>query len=91
MPAPRYRSRSLRKIFKRGPGNRTLIHYRKRKPSKAKCAKCGAILNGVPRGRPYEIRKLAKTEKRPERPYGGYLCPRCLRRLMIERARNLKL
>ena len=89
MPAPRYRSGSFKKIYKRGPGNKTLMHYRRKKPSKAKCASCGITLNGVPRGRPHEIAELSKTEKRPERPYGGYLCPKCLKRLMIERARNL--
>ncbi|AEF96048.1 50S ribosomal protein L34e [Methanotorris igneus] len=89
MPAPRYRSSSYRKVYRRVPGNRTVIHYRRKKPAKHKCAVCGNILNGVPRGRPVEIRKLAKTEKRPERPYGGYLCPKCLRRLMIQKARSM--
>ena len=89
MPAPRYKSGSYKKISRRAPGNKTVLHYRRRKPSKAKCASCGALLNGVPRGRPSEIAKLSKTEKRPERPYCGYLCPKCLKRLMIEKARNL--
>ncbi|AIJ06085.1 50S ribosomal protein L34e [Methanocaldococcus sp. 16A] len=90
MPAPRYRSRSYRRIYRRTPGGRIVIHYKRRKPNKAKCAVCGAELHGVPRGRPVEIRKLPKSQRRPERPYGGYLCPRCLKRLMIQKARNLK-
>ncbi|WP_457611700.1 50S ribosomal protein L34e [Methanocaldococcus sp.] len=89
MPAPRYKSNSYKKVYVRGPGNRTLIHYRRKKVGRAKCALCGAQLNGVPRGRQAEISKLSKTEKRPERPYGGYLCPKCLKRLMIKKGRNL--
>ncbi|ABR56705.1 Ribosomal protein L34e [Methanococcus aeolicus Nankai-3] len=89
MPAPRFKSGSFKKISKRGPGNKTLTHHRRSKVSKAKCGACGALLNGVPRGRKIEIAKLSKTEKRPERPYGGFLCPKCLKRLMIEKARNL--
>lgn len=88
MPAPRYKSRSYKKVSKRISGNKTAIHYRRKKVSKHKCATCGALLNGVPRGRPAEMSKLAKTEKRPERPFGGYLCPKCLKRAMIEKARS---
>ncbi len=81
MVRPAYRSRSRRRVYKRTPGGRTVIHYEKRKPKAARCAICGRPLGGVPRGRPVEIRKLAKTERRPERPYGGYICPDCLRKL----------
>ncbi len=81
MPRPMYRSRSWRRVQVRTPGGRTVTHYERRKPNVARCAICGKPLNGVPRGRPVEIRKLAKTERRPERPYGGYICPSCLRKL----------
>ncbi len=84
MPAPRQRSRSLRKVFVKTPGGITRVHYRKRKPSKAKCAICGKPLHGVPRERPYKIRNMAKTQKRPERPYGGVLCSSCMRKKIIE-------
>jgi len=30
---------------------------------------------------------MAKTKKRPERPYGGVLCTRCMRKTMIGKAR----
>lgn len=81
MVRPAYRSRSRRRVYKRTPGGRTVVHYEKRKPSQAKCAICGRPLNGVPRGRPVELRNMAKTEKRPERPYGGYICANCLKKL----------
>jgi large subunit ribosomal protein L34e len=81
MVRPAYRSRSRRRVYKRTPGGRTVVHYEKRKHSRAVCAICGRPLGGVPRGRPVELRKMAKTEKRPERPYGGYICSGCLRKL----------
>ena len=88
MPAPRLRSRSLRRVFRRVPGGRTTLHYKNRKPKAAKCSNCGAILKGVLRELPYRMRTLAKTKKRPERPYGGVLCSRCMRQIVIDKVRQ---
>lgn len=88
MPAPRYRSRSFRRIYRKTPGGKTVVHYKNKKPSKVRCAKCGDLLKGVPRERPYKMQNMAKTKKRPERPYGGVLCSRCMRILMIEKTRK---
>lgn len=88
MPRPRHRSRSLRRVYVRTPGGRTVIHYEKGKPSHAKCAVCGAILNSVPRLRPVELRKLPKSLRRPERMYGGVICPRCLKTLLKQAIRG---
>ena len=88
MPAPRYRSRSLRRTYKKTPGGRTVLHYEKRKPSNAQCGRCGGILKGVPRERPYKMMKMGKTKKRPERPYGGVLCSRCMREKIKEAIRK---
>jgi large subunit ribosomal protein L34e len=90
MPKPWQRSRSVRKIYVRTPGGRIVVHYERRKPKIAHCALCGRPLNGVPRGRPVEIRKLAKTERRPERPFGGVLCPECMRKIEKLRVRILE-
>jgi large subunit ribosomal protein L34e len=46
-------------------------------------------LQGIPRLRAVEIRKLPKSKKRPERPYGGYLCSECMRELFKEKARKI--
>ena len=82
MPRPHHRTRSLRKIHVRLPGGETVVHYEKRRPGPARCAICGRPLNGVPRLRPVELRKLPKTAKRPERPFGGMICHECLERLL---------
>ena len=82
MPRPMYRSRSLRRVYVRLPGGETTIHYERRKPRQAVCAICGKPLNGVPRVRSSEMKKLPLTKKRPERPYGGVLCHNCLESLI---------
>lgn len=75
---PLYRSRSLKRIYRRVPSGETVIHYEKRKNTPMRCSRCGAILAGVPI-KDRERRKLPKTAKRPERMFGGVLCSRCLR------------
>ena len=84
MPAPRLRSRSLRRVSKKLPGGRTVIHFSKKKPQQAECSGCGDALKGVPRLLPYKMRNLAKTKKRPQRPFGGVLCSSCMRKKIVE-------
>jgi len=88
MPAPRLRSRSLRKVFRKVPGGRVSVQYRRKKPSAPECSNCGAVLKGVPRELPYRMRSMAKTKKRPERPFGGVLCSKCMRLEIINRVRQ---
>ncbi|MBI2665428.1 50S ribosomal protein L34e [Candidatus Woesearchaeota archaeon] len=90
MPAGKHKSGRYRKIFVRTPGSRTVIHYRERKPSRAKCALCKGILAGVPREMSSTMRNISKSAKKPERPYGGYLCSACTKQLLIEKARGRK-
>lgn len=82
-----HKSNSLRQVFRKTPGGETVTHYRPRKPSNAKCAKCGAVLKGTPRARPVEMQNMPKTQKRPERPYGGVLCSSCMRSKIKDQAR----
>jgi len=91
MVSGKFKSRSLRRVKVTTPGNRNKIVYKQRKPSQAKCAACGAILSGVPRATKSEITNMPKTAKRPERPFGGFLCSKCLRVTMKDKARNLEL
>jgi len=87
MPEPYKRSRTLRRVKVKVPGGKTVLHYKRRKPSKAKCSKCGAVLKGIVRERPYKMKKIRKSKKRPTRPYGGSLCTKCMRKLFVEKAR----
>lgn len=90
MVRPNQRSRTLRRVNRKTPGGRTVRQFKKRKPSKPKCSKCGKILPGVPRERPYKMQRMAKTKKRPERPFGGVLCTACMRRAIIAKSRKPK-
>ncbi len=67
------------------PSDKVVVRVVRKKPKIAKCAVCGKPLHGVPREIPSRLRKLAKSEKKPNRPYGGYLCPKCMRNVMKER------
>ena len=82
MPAPRYRSRTFRRVFVKTPGGEVKLTYRKRKPSKAKCALCGAELKGIVRVRAFKLKSIAKSKKLPSRPYSN-LCSRCSRKKLI--------
>jgi len=88
MPTGRHKSRTLRRVFVRTPGAKNTLTYRKRAPSKAKCADCGAVLAGVIRARPHVMKKTSKSSKKPTRPYGGNLCSKCSRKKIIEKARS---
>lgn len=79
MTAPNKRSRTYRRSQVRMPGGENKVVYTLRKPKVAKCGNCNAVLHGAPRLRPNDLKKIAKTEKRPERPYGGVLCSSCAR------------
>ncbi|MCF7862046.1 50S ribosomal protein L34e [Candidatus Woesearchaeota archaeon] len=91
MPEPYKRSRSLRRVKKVTPGARNITHYEKRKPQIAHCGGCGRPLSGVPRERPSDLKRIPKTQRRPQRPYGGVLCTICTRQKMVKMARNIEL
>jgi large subunit ribosomal protein L34e len=79
MTAPRFRSRTFRRISKKLPGGEVVIHHEKRKPSQQKCAVCKVDLKGIPIVGVTKMRTLGISKKRPERPYGGYMCSKCTR------------
>ena len=85
MVSGKHKSRSLRRVYVRTPSGKNKIHYRKRNPGIAKCAVCGKPLHGIPRLLPSKFRNLAKTKKRPQRPYGGNLCSKCFRQKIMEK------
>jgi len=77
MVRPGLRSRSRKRVARRTPGGISRIYYVRRKYYEAHCAVCGKPLGGVPRD--YKlIRWGPKTAKRPERYFGGVVCPKCL-------------
>ncbi len=87
MARPSRRSRTLARIYKKVTKGVKLV-YKKRKPSQPHCANCDAILKGVPHERPYKMRTMNKSQKRPERMFGGVLCSKCSKREIINRNRK---
>lgn len=60
------------------PGGKKSRVVVKKKTSKHKCAVCKATLHGMPHGkRPLEVKRLRKTERRPENLLSSILCPKC--------------
>lgn len=90
MPISPQRTRTLRRVRKKTPKGKIVTHYIQRRPSKSKCAVCKNPLLGMPNLVPHKLKKLSKTQRRPERPYGGYLCPACLKKKILLENKNLK-
>jgi large subunit ribosomal protein L34e len=82
------KSRSKKLKYVKTPGGRTVVRYKDSKPLKAKCAGCGKQLAGTLRELPSKMRKIAKTKKRPQRPFGGVLCSSCMREKLKKEARK---
>ncbi len=89
MVAPRFRSRRFRRVHVKTPGGSVKLHHERRRPGKPQCADCGKYLKGVIRGIISKVRKTSKTQRRPERPYGGVLCSKCMRKLIVIKARSM--
>jgi len=88
MVSGKFKSRTKRRVKKRTPSGKVKTVYLKRKPQPAKCANCKAILKGVPRKTPSKLKSIPKTQRRPERPYGGNLCSKCMRAKIISKTRK---
>lgn len=86
MVSGKHKSRTYRRVKVKLTTSVT-VHYRKRKPKLASCGSCKKPLKGVARGRPYKIKKMNKTQRRPKRPYGGVLCSKCMREKIKEQLR----
>lgn len=82
---------SVVKVKVRTPSGRLALHEKWKKANAAKCAICGKELQAIPRLRAAELRKLPKSKKRPERPFGGYLCSKCMREFFREKVRKFVL
>jgi large subunit ribosomal protein L34e len=87
MPAPRFRSRSLRRLQVKMPGGKVKRVYLARKPGRPKCAECGSELHGIPRLSRVEAKNMPKSKKSTARPYGGFLCNQCAREKIKKEAR----
>ncbi|HLI46509.1 MAG TPA: hypothetical protein VKU94_04880 [Geobacterales bacterium] len=79
MPRPSLRNEK-RHVLK-APSGRIVIHYEKEKRNRDKCALCKSELRGVYHG----FGSMSKTSRIVKRAYGGYLCHKCLQKIIEER------
>lgn len=77
------------KVKRRTTSGKITIHQRKERPAMARCANCKEELHGIPRRTPSKFKKLSLSERRPKRPYGGYLCSNCTREIFRGMARGV--
>lgn len=71
--------------------NGTKTVYERRKPKVGSCHVTGETLKGVPRVLPVRMKNMSKTEKRPQRPFGGVLSSKASREELKKRARAKEL
>lgn len=72
------RTRSRKKVRLVTPGGRNVTHFKAEKAGRATCGRCGNSLSGVATGSATKMRNMTGSQKVPQRPYGGVLCPECM-------------
>ncbi|GCC11379.1 50S ribosomal protein L34e [archaeon] len=88
MVEPRYRTSSVKPRAKRTPGGKVVVHYEKKRVKAPKCARCGRRLEGMKILRPKVLKRVNKSKKKVNRPYGGYLCSSCMRQEIKAKVRK---
>lgn len=81
--------RTMKKVKRRTVTGNNVYAYRKGRVSLAVCNNCGRQLHGIPNVNKSFLSKLSKTEKRPNRKFGGYYCSDCAKELFRENARRV--
>jgi large subunit ribosomal protein L34e len=88
MPRPGQLTRGRANRIVRTPGGRRVVHRRKMYKSGGKCPVTGSNLQ-LPRESMYRLsRKSSKSSKRPNRPYGGAISSKAMRRGIISKIRE---
>ena len=85
MPNPNLRFKKHKTI--RLPSGRISRKIIKKKTKKHICALCKSPLHGMPHGkRAFEVKRLAKTQRRPENLLASMLCPNCRKQVYLNAA-----
>lgn len=74
--------RTSKKVFKRTPGGKLKVHTKAERKHRACCSMCNVVLKGTSYSR-----SLRRTERKPERPFGGHMCHKCAQKVFVYRAR----
>ncbi|MHA3964561.1 MAG: eL34 family ribosomal protein [Candidatus Thorarchaeota archaeon SMTZ1-45] len=88
MPRPGVLTKGRSNRMIRTPGRRRVIHRKKFYKAGGTCAITGSHLQ-VSRGAKHDnLRSVSRSAKRPNRPYGGVLSTRALRRGIVKASRD---
>ncbi|RLI59098.1 MAG: 50S ribosomal protein L34e [Candidatus Thorarchaeota archaeon] len=87
MPRPGQLTRSRANRTVKTPGGRRVVHRQKFYKTKGTCAITGTKLQMPRKSRQGLSRKASRSAKRPNRPYGGVVCSRVVRRGITRAAR----
>ncbi|MFW9806691.1 MAG: 50S ribosomal protein L34e [Candidatus Thorarchaeota archaeon] len=88
MPRPGMLTRSRANRTVRTPGGNQVVHRQKFYRGGGKCALTGAKLQLSKKAKHGSLRTASRSAKRPNRPYGGMLSSRALRRGIIKASRD---
>ena len=83
-----HKSRTFRRVSKKTPGSKVVLHHVPRKPKAAHCSVCGDVLKGMAKERPIKMQNMPKSQKRPTRPFAGVLCSSCLKQKIKQELRQ---
>lgn len=78
MPRPALRSKAQKRKKLKTPGHQNVVHYWRKKPSKAHCSSCKKPLQSIPRLRPAKMKKTDRTARSVNRLESGRYCAKCL-------------
>ena len=79
--------RSGKRKYRKTVSGKITIYRPDKKTRPPKCSNCDNILPGVAKGIRSEVRKLTKSQRTPNRPFGGNMCSPCTKRKIIEKTR----
>ncbi len=88
MPRPGQLTRGRANRAVKTPGGRIVVHRRKVYKTGGVCAATGVKMQLPRKSKQVLSRKSSRSSKRPNRPYGGVLSPRALRRGVISQTRE---
>jgi large subunit ribosomal protein L34e len=90
MAESKIKSRTFRRLSKKTPSGKITLKFERKNQKKPVCGVCGAILQGIKHSSQKGLNKLSKTQRRPERAFGGVLCSKCSRERIKAIARGMK-
>ncbi len=86
MPLPYQRNTSAKQRQRKTPSGRISVTFQRSKGDKHICAICSTTLQAVAR-RSKQLKRLTKTQKRPERKFAGVLCANCVQSIIKQKTR----